>query len=196
MYELFIESVRKSSKAMVALGAFSPKPCYHTFVASYYVFFKMDGAYAVPDPELMLLDSNFIEPNKFKILFGPYRKYGASTHFIHFNFSQLLATPDKIFQQYHNYIEQLPELFQTQTEEIVEVSRSCIADKINDFVDILDALPQHQIVNRHKCFHDLVALGMSTTALTLSTYNSTCISMLESQIVLNNKSPQTIFQRS
>jgi hypothetical protein len=142
----------------------------------------MDGAYAVPDPEWMLLDSNFIEPNKFKILFGPYRKYGASTHFIHFNFSQLLATPDKIFQQYHYYIEQWPELFQTETEEIVEVSRSCIADKINDFVDILDALP-----HRHKRFHDLVALGMSTTALTLSTYNSTRISMLESQIVLNNK---------
>jgi hypothetical protein len=75
----------------------------------------MNGAYAVPDPELTLLDSNFIQPSKLQLLFRPSRKYTASTHFIHicipFNFSQLLATPDKIFHQYHNYIEQWPELF-------------------------------------------------------------------------------------
>jgi len=129
--------------------------CYLTFIASFYVFFimeilalKMNRAYAVQDPELTLLDSNFIEPNKIQLLFRPSGKYMASTHFIHvcipFNFSQLLATPDKIFQQYHNYIELWPEPFQTQAEQIAEVSRSCIADKINDFVDILDALPHHQ----------------------------------------------------
>jgi hypothetical protein len=64
----------------------------------------------VPDPEPMLLDSNFIELNKLQLLFTPSGKYVASTHFVHvhipFNFSQLLVTPDKIFQQYHNYIEQ------------------------------------------------------------------------------------------
>jgi hypothetical protein len=37
------------------------------------------------------------------------------------------------------------------------------------------------------CFLDLVALGMSTAALTLSTFNSACISTLEMQIISNNK---------
>jgi hypothetical protein len=54
-----------------------------------------------------------------------------------------------------------------QTERIAEVSRACIADKINDFINILDASPHHQVVNRHKHFLNLVALGMSVAALTL-----------------------------
>jgi hypothetical protein len=51
-------------------------PCYRTFIASYYVFFileilalKMNGASAVPDPELSLLDSNFVEPSNLQLLF-------------------------------------------------------------------------------------------------------------------------------
>jgi hypothetical protein len=55
------------------------------------------------------------------------------------------------------------------------------------FVDILVALPQNTVITRDKCFLDLVALGMSTAALTLSTFNSGCISTLEMQIISNNK---------
>jgi hypothetical protein len=58
-----------------------------------------------------------------------------------FNFSQLLQTPNLIFNQYHWFIKRWPEPFCTQVEEVAEISRSCLADKINDFVDILDALP-------------------------------------------------------
>ncbi len=152
----------------------------------------MNGAHAVPDPELTLIDSNFIELNKLQLLFRPSRKYTASTHFIRvrvpFNFLQLLQTPDNIFEQYHNYIQLWPEPFRTQVEQVAKVSRSCLADKINDFVDILDALPQHTIVTRDKHFLDLVALGISMAALSLSTYNSARISTLEMQIISNNKS--------
>jgi hypothetical protein len=44
---------------------------------------KMNRAYAVQDPELTLLDSNFTELNKIQLLFRPSGKYKASTHFIH-----------------------------------------------------------------------------------------------------------------
>jgi hypothetical protein len=101
-----------------ARGFFSKAytPCYHTFIASYYVFFilallvlKINPTNAVPDPAPTLLDSNFVEPANLQLLFRLSGKYAASTHFIHirvpFNFSQLLATPDNIFFQYHNYIE-------------------------------------------------------------------------------------------
>jgi hypothetical protein len=104
-----------------------------------------------------------------------------------FNFSQLLATPDNIFFQYHNYIELWPEPFRTQVEEIAEISRSCIDDKVKDFIDILDALPQNEVITRDKRFLDLIALGVSAAALTLSTFNSAKISNLETQIASSNK---------
>jgi hypothetical protein len=161
-----------------ARGFFSKaaNPCFCTFISTSFIYFllellalKMNGAYAVLDLEQSLLDSNFIEPNKLQLLFRPSGKYVASTHFFHiripFNFSQLLATSSIIFEQYCNYIEQWP--FRMQMEQIAEVSRACITDKINDFINILDALPHHQVVNRHKRFLNLVALGMSMAALTL-----------------------------
>jgi hypothetical protein len=151
----------------------------------------MNRADAVPDSAPTLLDSNFVEPTNLQLLFRPSGKYAASTHFIHirvpFNFSQLLATPMNIFNQYHNYIEKWPEQFCTQVEEVAEISCSCIADKVNDFKDILDALPQYKVITRDKRFIDLVALSMSAAALTLSTFNSARISTLETQIASNNK---------
>jgi hypothetical protein len=113
----------------------------------------------------------------------------ASTHFIHirvpFNFSQLLATPMNIYNQYQKYIKKWPEPFRTQVEEVAEIS---IADvKVEDFNDILDALPQYEVITHDKRFLDLVALGMSAAALRLSTFNSAKISTLETQIASNNK---------
>ncbi len=198
------KSVRKSAKATVtklAPGAFSQKaatPCFRTCLSATFIFFfmdilalKIDGAQAVPDPELKLLDSNFVEPTKLQLLIRPSGKYAASTHFIHirvpFNFSQLTLTPTLIFNQYHRYIEKWPEPFRTQVEEVAKISRSCLADKLNDFNNILDTLPQYKVITRDKRFLDLVALGMSAAVLTLSTFNLAKISHLETQIVNCNK---------
>jgi hypothetical protein len=49
------------------------------------------------------------------------------------------------------------------------------------------AQPQHKVVTQEKRFLDLVALGMSSVALTLATFNTVKISHLETQIVNNNK---------
>ncbi len=127
-------------------------PCFRTFISMSFLFFilellalKINGANAVPDPEPSLLDSNFLELTKPQLLFRPSGNYAASTHFIHirvpFNFSQLLATSMKIFNQYHNYIKRWPEPFCTQVEEVTEISRSFLTDKISNFVDISDPLP-------------------------------------------------------
>jgi hypothetical protein len=95
--------------------------------------------------------------------------------------------PTIIFDCYHRYIEKWPEPFRTQVEEVAEISRSCLAHKLSDFNNMLDALPQYEVVTGDKRFLDLVALGMSTAALTLSTFNTAKISHLETQIVNNNK---------
>jgi hypothetical protein len=173
-------------------------PCCRTFIASYYVFFilellviKMNVTNAVPDLAPALLDSTFVKKANLQLLFWPSGKYAASTHFIHirvpFNFSQLLATPANIFSQYHKYTGLWPEPFHTQVEEVAELSPACIEDKIIDFIDILNALPKNEVQTRDKRFLDLVAPGMSTAALTLSTFNLARISTLETQIAWNNK---------
>ncbi len=167
-------------------------PCFCSFIASYYVFFilellalKMNGAMAVPDPEPRLLDANAATPAKLQLLFRPSGKYAASTHFIHirvpFNFSKLLETPANIFQTYHAYIDKWPEPFRTQVEEVADISKSCLADKLNDFTNILAALPEYEIVSRDKRFLDLISFGMSAAALTLATFNTARISKLETQ---------------
>jgi hypothetical protein len=169
-------------------------PCFYTVLASTYFFFilellalKMNGALAVPDLELSLLDSNFVEPKNLQLLFRPSRKYVASTHFIHiqvpFNFSQLILTLTLILNEYHRYIKKWTEPLCTQVEEVAEISHSCLADKLNDFVD---ALPQYTPVLRDKRLLNLIALGMSAATVTLSTFNSARISTLETEI-LNNK---------
>jgi hypothetical protein len=171
-------------------------PCFQTCLSAAFLFFfldilalKIDEAQAVPDPEPKLLDSNFIEPSKLQLLFRPSRKYAASTHYIHirvpFNFTKLTLTLADIFDKYHRYIEMWPEPFRTQVEEVAEISRSCLADNMTDFNNMLGALPQYEVITRGKCFLDLVALGMSAAALTLSTFNSAKVSHLEMQIVNN-----------
>jgi hypothetical protein len=152
---------------------------------------KIDWAQPVLDPEPKLLDSNFVEPSKLQLLFRPSGKYAASTHYIHirvpFNFTKLTLTPADIFDKYHRSIEIWPEPFRTQVEEVAEISRSCLANKLTDFNNMLDTLPQYEVVTIDKCFLDLVAFGMSAVALTLSTFNSARISRLEMQFVNNNK---------
>jgi hypothetical protein len=115
---------------------------------------KMNGVMAVLDPEPRLLDANASTPAKLQLLFRPSGKYAASTHFIHvrvpFNFSKLLETLAKIFETYHRYIAKWPEPFRTQVDEVADISKSCLADKLNDFTNILAALLEYEIVSRDK----------------------------------------------
>jgi hypothetical protein len=64
---------------------------------------------------------------------------------------QLLATvahSDAHLQPVPQVHEKMPEPFRTQVKEVAEISRSCLADKLNDFNNILDALPQYEVVTR------------------------------------------------
>jgi hypothetical protein len=81
-------------------------------------------------------------------------------------------------------VEKWQEPHRTQLEQIAELSCFIIADQISDFIDMLDALPAHEIVTREKRFLDLIALGMSAASLTLSTINTAKISALEKKIEL------------
>jgi hypothetical protein len=176
------EKIRKSNRDKTRPGSFFTKaatPCFRTCLSAAFVFFfldilalKIDREQAVLDPELKLLNSNFVEPSKLQLLFRPSGKYAASTHYIHirvpFNSSKLTLTPTDIFDKYHRYIKMWPDPFRTQVEEVAEISRSCLANKLTDFNNMLEALPQYEVITRDNLFLDLVALGMSMAALTLT----------------------------
>jgi hypothetical protein len=72
-------------------------------------------------------------------------------------------------------------------DKVADISRSCLADKLNDFNNILVTLPEYEVITRDKRFLNLVSFGMSAAALTLATFNTAKISHLETQIAHNNK---------
>jgi hypothetical protein len=61
-----------------------------------------------------------------------------------------MLTPMLIFNQYHRYIEKWPKPFRTQVKEVAEICRSCLTDKLNDFNNMLDTLPQYEVITRDK----------------------------------------------
>jgi hypothetical protein len=109
-YEDICAKIGQSSHNKACARGFFTKaanPCFRTILSTSFFFFflellalKLNRAQAVPDLELSLVDSNFVEPNKLQLLFRPSGKYMAFTHFIHirvpFNFSQLLQTSELI----------------------------------------------------------------------------------------------------
>ncbi len=123
------QKIREGHRYKAGTRSFFAKaatPCFRTCLSTAFLFFfldilalKMNTAYAVPDPEPKLLDSNFVEPSKLQLLFRPSGKYAASTHYIHvrvpFNFSRLTLMPSVIFDRYHRYIEVWPEPSRTSS---------------------------------------------------------------------------------
>ncbi len=109
---------------------------------------------AVPDPEPRLLDANKAEPAKLQLLFRPSGKYAAShissTFECHSTFQNYSKLRLKIFKTYHSYIDKWPEPFRTQVDKGADISKSCLADKLNDFTNILAALPEYEVVTRDK----------------------------------------------
>jgi hypothetical protein len=96
-----------------------------------------------------------------------------------------LGTPDIIYTQYKKYVNIWPEPFETQMKQIIEVTFLCLLDKIHDFIDILDALPQHTTVTRTKQQFNLVAFGIVTVGLAM--YNAVQIPKLENKINTSEK---------
>ncbi len=51
---------------------------------------------------------------------------------------------------YQTYIDKWPEPFRTQVDEVADISKSFLVDKLNDFIKILVALPEYEVVTRDK----------------------------------------------
>jgi hypothetical protein len=94
------------------------------------------------------------------------------------NFTELLETPNKIFESNANYTSIWTKPSHTQILSIINTSWSCLGDKINGFNNLIDALSKHTTVTHTKRQFDIITFGVITTRLTLATFNTIKISKL------------------
>jgi hypothetical protein len=96
------------------------------------------------DPELINAKSlDFVKPKLFFINIG---RYAVTSTYIHvripFNFSQILDTRSTIKQHYNVLLDKHEEPFKTIAKTTTDISLITISASIEDFQDIVKALPQ------------------------------------------------------
>jgi hypothetical protein len=121
-----------------------------TFPANFLKFFliiygllKMSQGQQLQDPELINAKSlDFAKPKLFKNI----GRYAATSTYIHvripFNFSQILDTRSTIEQHYNVLLDKHEEPFKTIAKTTMDVSLITISASIEDFQDVIKALPQ------------------------------------------------------
>ncbi len=97
-----------------------------------------------PDPELINAQSfNFAKP---KLLFKNIGSYAATSTYIHvhipFNFMTVFITKNLFFGLYGQLLDKHKEPFKAITKSVTDVSQSTIEGSLEDFQDIIKALPQ------------------------------------------------------
>jgi hypothetical protein len=106
----------------------------------------MSSGSIVPDPypELMNVDNfDFAKP---KLFFKNIGRYAATSTYIHiripFNFTMLFDTKQAIAEVYSKLLVQHDEPFKSITKSITDVSLAITEGSLEDFHDIIKALPQ------------------------------------------------------
>jgi hypothetical protein len=135
---------------------------------------------------LELINSKCLDFAKPKLFFKNIGRYAATSTYIHvripFNFSQILDTRSTIEQHYNVLLDKHEEPFKTIAKTTTDVSLITISASIEDFQDVIKALPQTTEVDMPgwpKCF---VALGIAIAAMSLSSFNAYRITELNSEI--------------
>ncbi len=97
-----------------------------------------------PDPELINAQNfNFAKP---KLSFKNIRKYAATSTYIHvripFNFTTAFNIKQAIARVYDQLLEKHEEPFKSITKSVTDVSLAIIEGSLEDFRNIIKALPQ------------------------------------------------------
>jgi hypothetical protein len=96
-----------------------------------------------PDPELINAQNfNFAKP---KLFFKNIGKYAATSTYIHiripFNFTTVFNTKQAIAGVYEQLLDKHEEPFKSITKSVTDVSLAIIKGSLEDFCDIIKALP-------------------------------------------------------
>ncbi len=106
----------------------------------------MSSGSTVPDPDLELINAqnfNFAKP---KLFFKNIGKYAATSTYIHvpipFNFTTVFNTKQSITGVYEQLLDKHEEPFKSITKSVTDISLAIIEVSLEDFRDIIKALPQ------------------------------------------------------
>jgi hypothetical protein len=175
-----VAKVRKITLAKLFL------PIFPKFVLNIYGLLKMSQGQQLPDPDPELINAKSLDFAKPKLFFKNIGRYAATSTYIHvripFNFSQILDTRSTIKQHYNVLLDKHEEPFKTIAKMTRDVSLITISASIEDFQDVIKALPQTTEIDmpgQPKCF---VAIGIAIAAMALSSFNANQITELNNEI--------------
>ncbi len=106
----------------------------------------MTSGTTVPDPDPELINAQNFDFAKPKLFFKNIGKYAATSTYIHvripFNFTTVFNTKKAIAGVYDQLLAQHDEPFKSITKSVTDVSLSIIEGSLEDFRNIIKALPQ------------------------------------------------------
>ena len=146
----------------------------------------MSQGQQLPDPEPELINAKSLDFAKPKLFFKNIGRYAATSTYIHvripFNFSKILDTKITIEQQYQVLLDKHEDPFKTIAKTTTDVSLMTISASIEDFQDVIKALPQTTEIDLPGRPKRFIALGIAIAAATLSSYNAYRITELNNEI--------------
>ncbi len=106
----------------------------------------MTSGSTVPDPDQELINAQNFDFAKPKLFFKNISKYVATSTYIHvripFNFTTVFNTKKAIAGVYDQLLAQHDEPFKSITKSVTDVSLSIIEGSLEEFHNIIKALPQ------------------------------------------------------
>ncbi len=146
----------------------------------------MSQGQQLPDPDPELINAKSLVFAKPKLFFKNIGRYAATSTYIHvripFNFSQILDTKTTIEQQYQVLLDKHEDPFKTIAKTTTDVSLMTISASIEDFQDVIKALPQTTEIDLPGRPKRFIALGIAIAAAALSSYNAYRITELNNEI--------------
>ncbi len=140
----------------------------------------------VPDPDPELLNAQNFDFAKPKLFFKNIGHYAATSTYIHvripFNFTTVFNTKQAISEVYNQLHEKHKEPFRSFTKSVTDVSLAIIEGSLEDFRDIIKALPQKLVISMPGRPKRFIAIGISIVAMAMSTFNTVSITQLNNEI--------------
>jgi hypothetical protein len=172
---------RQSSKARRQIPSHLP-----SLLIILYSLLKMSSGSTVPDPDPELINAQNFDFAKPKLFFKNIGKYAATSTYIHvripFNFTTIFNTKKAIAGVYDQLLEQHEEPFKSITKYVTGVSLAIIEGSLEDFRDIIKALPQKTEISTPGRPKRFIAIGISIAAMAMSTFNTVRITQLNQEI--------------
>ncbi len=161
-------------------------PIFPKFILIIYGLLKMSQGQQLPDQDPELINAKSLDFTKPKLFFKNIGRYAATSTYIHvripFNFSQILDTRSTIKQHYQVLLDKHEDPFKTIAKTTTDVSLITISASIEDFQDVIKALPQTTEIDLPGRPKHFIALGIAIAAAALSSYNAYRITELNNEI--------------